>query len=225
MLVNSGYWINDSYSTQALESNITPKFDYIYTQANQFASLTLELWSVRVNGKIIKKSEYGTGARPLTSLKVGYQGESVTVANYFNVGLGYDNYTKFINNICKRHGLYTRFYPMGKNYNISDLNGGVLVETNIFGNHIGVSASIVEDFALTFVERPSNIDAWTNNNKNYSAYNQDYIFHVESASPLSITAAAKIYSPPFNFNIVTSLYGRYQTLIDQISWVTDNRYD
>lgn len=225
MNVNNGYWINDSYSSLHTGENLINKFAYLATQPPN-AYCTLELWYARANGKIIKFSDYNSGAQttlrgPLTSLRVGdgpgANGETVTTSNLFLLGQGYTNYTNFMNRILKRHGLGTRFYPMGIDYTIPS---STLSKPNIWGNNIGCDLSTVEDFALTFIEKPTLISSPSTGKQPYIT---NTIFHVESVAPLSLIAFRKGYVAPFLFNALKTPYGGDQFLIDQVGWIFDNR--
>lgn len=217
MIVHAKYFINDSYSSSEGIDTLTSKFDYLFPNQN-LGTLDLELWYLRINNKVIRRSEYGvsTANTPLTALKVGLGGEPVTTGTYIqgspSVNSGYDNYTKFINRIFTRHGISSRFFPMGKNY-VPPVNNSTF--NNVNNNIVGCHLSILEDFALTFLEKPTNIG-------NYSTTT---IFHIETVSPMTLIGHAKEYNEPIGFNSIISSFGFVEQIkIDQINFFTDRRY-
>lgn len=222
MNVNNGYWINDGYSTITTSNNVANKFAVLASKPAN-AHCTLELWYARANGRVIRFTDYNSPSStlrgPLTSLRVGdgvgAGGETVRTQALFGAGQGYTNYTDFMNRILRRHGLATRFYPMGVQYNVPS-SAGAVRDVNLYGNAIGCDLSTVEDFALTFVEKPVNI---TQSGK--TAYTTETIFHVESVAPLSLIGYRKNYTNPFFFNVLKTPYGSTQFLLDQIGWIYD----
>jgi hypothetical protein len=64
-----------------------------------------------------------------------------------------------------RHGLFSRFWPMGPN-NPSD-SGPLGIACNL---------SVAESFALTFIETPTNIPG----------FNDSFIYHIESLMPMTM---------------------------------------
>jgi hypothetical protein len=228
MIVHTKYFLNDSFSTSDAIPSLTNKFQYLFNLVNNTSSyLDLELWYLRINRRVIKLSEYKTIAGstrsvPLTSIRVGFGGEPTTVSpsgiltGNPTVNSGYNNYTNFINRIFNRHGIRSRFYPMGFNY-ILPVGGLNYINEN--NNIVGCHLSVLEDFALTFVEKPVNINDGVN-----IPYTTNTIFHIETAAPMTLKGLAAEYNPYFEFNTVVSLYGFPQRLIDATSFLTDNRY-
>lgn len=223
MIVSTLNYINDSFSTLYRYDEIVEKFKFLEDNPSS-GNLTLELWYLRINNRVIKRIEYDvtTLNSPLTSLIVGSGGQPVTVGKYIeSVGgspttnMGYDNYTNFINNILERHGISSRFFPMGKNY-IAPLTQFV----NTKGNHVGCHLSILEDFALTFLEKPTNIGTGE------SAYNTNTILHIETGPPLSLKSLVLESNPYFSFNVVTNPFNSAaQILINQTDFYTEDRYN
>lgn len=233
MVVNLDYWINDSYKTGTGTTDIIPKFKYLASPAGQSsnASITLQLWSMVANNRPIVTSEYtDTGARPLTSIKVGDTsngGEQVAIGGdptngYFNFGPGYINYTRFINNILKRHKLKSTFWPMGVNFTGAN---------NLLGNSIGCNLAIPEQFSMTFVEIPSNFpSSWTDTtvtpNKTYTnTYNTSTIYHIETVQPMTLLAYVKNFQNAATgitpgFSIIKGT--RLSVINDSIVWVQYN---
>jgi hypothetical protein len=222
MIVHAKYFINDSFSSSDPINTLTSKFDYLFSNQN-LGTLDLELWYLRINRRVIKRSEYNvsTSNSPLTSIRVGRGGQPVTtslniqpVSPAPSVNSGYDNYTRFINNIFVRHGIGSRFFPMGKNYT-PIVNNSVFNNAN--GNIVGCHLSMLEDFALTFLEKPTDIGT-TN------TYSTSTIFHIETASPMTLMGQTREYNSPIEFNTLVSPYNSSQILLDQINFFTDRRY-
>lgn len=223
MLVHAKYFLNDSFSTiNSIENQVTSKFEFLSSNpANSY--LTLELWNLRINRRVIKRSEYNvsTANLPLTSIKVGAGtgagGEPVTLGSYLNPSTspGFDNYTKFINRIFAKHGISSRFFPMGKNYAPNPNNSTFF---NVRGNQIGCHLSLLEDFSLTFLERPTNIGAGT------FSYSQSAMFHIETVAPMTLRGQVRDYNRPIEFNSLVSPYNSTNILTDYTNFYTDRRY-
>lgn len=222
MLIHAKYFLNDSFSTVNID-RVCSKFELL--SSNPVDSyLTLELWNLRINNRVIKRSEYGVSSTellPLTSIKVGAGAgfEPVTMGSYLTPTLnpGFDNYTKFINRIFVRHGISSRFLPMGKNYTPNPNNSTF---ANVKGNQIGCHLSLLEDFSLTFLERPTNIGALGNTN----SYTASAMFHIETASPMTLRAQSKEFNRPIEFNSLVSPYLLGDYLSQNINFYTDRRY-
>ena len=226
MIVNTKYFFNDTFSPNYFNSSNSDqltfsKFNYLSNTSNP-GYLDLELWYLRINNKVIKRQEYGvigTTLSPLTSLRVGNTGggEVVTLAlppfaspvNPPISQLGFTNYTNFINRIFNRHGISSRFFPMGRDYTPAVTNFDSITK-----NLIGCKLSILEDFALTFVEKATDIPL----------YDTQTVIHIETTSPMSLRAQMRDFNTIFDFNSLTSPFNTIQFILDYTNFFTEKRY-
>jgi hypothetical protein len=239
MLVSARYFLNDTmqapgrpvYSApdNGTLNPVTNKFDFIVSNPTT-ASLTLELWNLRINRRIVKRNEFitnpSTTFSPLTSLVVGNGGQPVTTGKYIrpitglgapDVNNGIDNYTNFINRILTKFGIASKVFPMGKNYIPP---GAPLGQTGSFDsptkNLIGFHLSILEDFALTFVERPLGMNDF---------FSIPRVIHIETMSPMSINSVIREFNEPTLFNGITSPLGSTQFILDRTNYFRESRYE
>lgn len=164
MLESFKGWINQNGNNDQITGN-TSKFGYIINRppGDTTASVRLDLMYVNAYGRPIRATDYGTSTRPLSSITVNRT--NLTTQSFFGYGLGYSNYTNFMNAIMGRHGMFSRFWPMGPS-NPSD-SGPLGVVCDL---------SVAETFALTFVETPTNIPGFTDS----------FIYHIESLIPMTV---------------------------------------
>lgn len=227
MVINSLYYFNDTFAPAFGPAGSTNKFEYLMNSGA--GSLNLQLQYLRINRRVVKRSEYNVSSAntPLTALTVGAGGEPATVSASLSAapgtnGLnpGYDNYTKFINRIFKRHGIFSRFYPMGPNYvPPGPPLGAFATFDSATHNLIGCKLSILEDFALTFLETPSpemvtQIPGL-----------QTAIYHIETVSPMTLKGYNQQFNSAKQYNILSSPYNSGQIILDQVSFITDSRYN
>jgi hypothetical protein len=164
MLESFKGWINQNGNDDA-NTGSNSKFGYIFNQppGNTTSSVKLDLVYVNAYGRPIRSAEYGTSTRPLSSITVNRT--NIAAQDFFGYGLGYSNHTNFINAILGRHNLYSRLWPMGP--------------TNPTGSGplgIACNLSVAEEFALTFIETPTNIPGYTD----------PTIYHIETLMPMTI---------------------------------------
>lgn len=221
MLYNLNYWINDSHgrngATIIPPNNIIPKFRYLAANPTSQAHLNLHLFGAVTNNRPVLTSDYNNLlSRPLTSVRVGFGGESVSVlTNPYGESAGYYNYPRFINSIMGKHKLKSTFWPMGVNFT----QGG-----NLQGNAVTCNLAVTEQFSLTFVEVPVGFPStWTDpqNGREYTnTYSMSTVFHIETTQPFSLISWAEqfqnIPGPTAGFSIIK---GRGQnTWLNAINW-------
>jgi hypothetical protein len=227
MVINSLYYFNDTFAPGFDPAGITNKFQHLMNSGAGY--LNLQLQYLRVNRRVVRRSEYNVSSAnlPLTALRVGAGGEPATVSTSLSatpditqLNPGYDNYTKFINRILKRHGIFSRFYPMGPNYvPPGPPLGQAFTFDSATHNLIGCNLSILEDFALTFLETPST------DMVNQITGMQAAIYHIETVSPMSLKGYIQQFNSVKEYNILSSPYNSGQITLDQVSFITDRRYN
>lgn len=162
MLESYRGWINQNGFDETT-TGVNHKFNQIIDRPLG-PSLKLDLIYVNAYGRPIRASEYNTTSRPLSSITVNKN--TITTLQRFNgYGAGFSSYTNFMNAIMQRHGLNSRFWSMGP-ANPSD-SGPLGIVCNL---------SLTEEFALTFVETPTNINNFTSS----------FIYHIETMTPMSV---------------------------------------
>jgi len=224
MIVNTKNFFNDTFSPDYFNASTSDqltfsKFNYLSNTGN-LGYLDLEVWYLRVNHRVIRRQEYGysgTSFLPLTSIRVGNAGggEIITTSLPPIQGTptintpGFTNYTDFINKIFLRHGISSRFFPMGRDYQpiISSFD-------SITKNLIGCKLSMLEDFAITLVERPTNIPLYSTNT----------VIHIETTSPMSLRAQLRDFNNLYEFTSLTSPFNSTQLFLDYTSFFPEKRY-